>query len=299
MGSGVSASRSKVKTIQIKGELPRQTFLESNDDVDNGRDASINELGSLNSDAPDQLFGCVVNNERETQNDGVGRRDLETQTLRRKLEEAEKRAQRAESELLLHKSVAVGGVLAADVKHVNINHRDNQTVAKIHAQIVEKLESELRTAAEEMIAMRSRYDKKIRRLRSNSAKTKAESQVTIIELSEENSRLVEENASLLAQIDNCNRRLHQTSTSYALPRTSDIEEETMTDSRTKLIIELSHQVSQLDEELQQAKATITKLKSNHSHRISSATSRKSSKKLGERTSNDTSTLSRDSLLDET
>ena len=71
----------------------------SNDDVDNGRDASINELGSLNSDAPDQLFGCVVNNERETQNDGVGRRDLETQTLRRKLEEAEKRAQRAESEV--------------------------------------------------------------------------------------------------------------------------------------------------------------------------------------------------------
>jgi hypothetical protein len=44
---------------------------------------------------------------------------------------------------------------------------------------------------------RSRYEKKIRRLRMTSAKAKAESQLTVMTLSEENSRLMEENANLL------------------------------------------------------------------------------------------------------
>jgi hypothetical protein len=294
---GTGSSKSVVKTIRVTGERLIRDVETPSDEVSRQEDRS--EVKILTPNQPGPLFGCIPDPENE-----IYEQDVETQLLNRKVEEAEKRARTAESQILLDRSAPIHEQIAALKRELislqGHTHTANQTTALAHSQVVTKLESELRTAAEEMISMRSRYEKKIRRLRMTSAKAKAESQLTVMTLSEENSRLMEENANLLACIDDYKRKGYQ---KEMFTKPSDSQEDEQVDPRTKLIIELSHQVSELDEELRRAQSKITELESSRRRCTFSATSGTSQcddtkKPSHRRTSKDNWSVSKDSLLDD-
>ena len=104
----------------------------------------------------------------------------------------------------------------------------------------------------------------------------------------------------IACIDDYKRKGHQDE----IMKPSDSGEDEHIDPRTKLIIELSHQVSEMDEELRKAQSKIAKLQSSQHRRAMSATSgtsqcddaRKSSRRG---TSKDNWSVSKDSLLEDT
>ena len=82
----------------------------------------------------------------------------------------------------------------------------------------------------------------MKRVRSASARSRAENQLEMIALKDENERLVDENVKLKSQ----------------LQRSSSLTE---SDSgRSRLVIELSQQVTALNDELTRARHTIAKLK---------------------------------------
>ena len=82
----------------------------------------------------------------------------------------------------------------------------------------------------------------MKRVRSASARSRAENQLEMIALKDENERLVDENVKLKSQL--------QRSSS---PTESD-------SGRSRLVIELSQQVTALNDELTRARHTIAKLK---------------------------------------
>jgi hypothetical protein len=89
---GTGSSKSVVKTIRVTGERLIRDVETPSDEVSRQEDRS--EVKILTPNQPGPLFGCIPDPENE-----IYEQDVETQLLNRKVEEAEKRARTAESQV--------------------------------------------------------------------------------------------------------------------------------------------------------------------------------------------------------
>jgi len=124
---------------------------------------------------------------------------------------------------------------------------------QLRDQYVEKLEEELKQNKEEIAKMSKRYDRKLRKVRELSAKSRQDSALKLFEMKDENVKLAEDNIKLQERLErmslnSCHDRFGSAGSRRSQSADTSESETEGSDNRTKLILELSEQVAQMDAE---------------------------------------------------
>ncbi|XP_065910659.1 uncharacterized protein [Dysidea avara] len=114
-----------------------------------------------------------------------------------------------------------------------------------------------------MVVMQQRHERKLKKLRASSAESRTESALAVFALKDQNAKLSEENTSLLERVrklqdENDSLSQHASASSSRTQHSTD-HEQPLRDQHMQLILDLSQQVSSLDEELSQARQLIRQL----------------------------------------
>ncbi|XP_002733727.1 uncharacterized protein LOC100371255 [Saccoglossus kowalevskii] len=239
MGNGAS---SNVKSIKLKQN--RRSLQDLHE---------VRERRS-NSD------GYIVDNLNSSKSK-VDMLQLQLKECQQLLSETEERAEKAEEKAktveeqmaevegenfeLIDKVAALGDEI--EVLRRDANQDDFTGTVMAKDQSIEKLEKENKDLQVDLKKLRLKAKKRIKSIQTELAETKQESSLKIYSLKQDISRIEEENAKLTQRLD----RACSASKSRQFSSEKKDDEPEWEDSRTKLILELSNQVSTLDDKINQ------------------------------------------------
>eukprot|EP00118_Oscarella_pearsei_P012262 m.89094 g.89094 ORF g.89094 m.89094 type:complete len:162 (+) comp36599_c0_seq1:69-554(+) len=141
---GTGASKTTVEVIKIRAETEK--YLDADFGWTEGPLESLeNQTAVLKSQESPQPQNCVTQ---------PSERDEEIQKLRDELRKVEDRARLAESQVLINRDASIGDQIAVLERELSLlKGGDMDAAGKTRDEVIRKLESDLRTAAEEMAAM--------------------------------------------------------------------------------------------------------------------------------------------------
>lgn len=122
-------------------------------------------------------------------------------------------------------------------------------------EVIMRQEKDLVALREEMVKLKEKCERRIKRERAKMAKSNAEISLQIFELKEQIARLTDANTLLQREVDSAQRREKPSSRASATP---EVAEES--GGHTRLILDLSTRISELTDELELAQATIEELR---------------------------------------
>ncbi|XP_072050642.1 uncharacterized protein [Amphiura filiformis] len=173
-----------------------------------------------------------------------------------------------------------------------IAHLDQQLESK--EQTIMKLEEQVKALEADIKKMRSKFKKRLKAAQMETAEVRQESALKVYSLKDEIKKLEEESTKLIARLDRASSATRSRQGSAGIPNVKVQQEEDdkleqWEDGRTKLIVELSNQVSaqeetisDLQKQLDETEAALKELKtpSGRTSRPASGKSRNSSAKSG-------------------
>lgn len=150
--------------------------------------------------------------------------------------------------------------------------KNMESTLQLKDQYTEKLEVELKQCKDEIARLSGRYDRKLRKVRELLSRSRQDSALKLFEMKDENAKLAEDNVKLQERLDRMSLNSYDGRFGSAGSRrscqsagTTESEPESA-DNRTKLILELSEQVAQMDaenlklkQELKHAKKIVEKV----------------------------------------
>ncbi|XP_013391121.1 CAP-Gly domain-containing linker protein 1-like [Lingula anatina] len=125
----------------------------------------------------------------------------------------------------------------------------NETL-KAKDQYIEKLEKQTNTINAEIEKMKIRFKKKLRVAHAKLAENKQESTLKMFELKDEIAKMTEEKAKLIERLNRAQSAVTQDKERNVTGNADEAESEEWEDSRMKIILELSNQVSEQDLKIQ-------------------------------------------------